>query len=346
MQAVPAQLPLLDIAEWRAQPESFVNKLRDACHHIGFFQLRARLPAKCAERLMQTAEVFFSLPLEQKMALDYRKNPAFRGYMALGCENTAGVVDSREQMEFAPEGGVVSHCNFAPHERLRGPNQWPCEQPQLRVAVEEFVSAMCALSHELTAAVCSALRLPPGSLDGIFGLQPHWQMKLARYPPANSADTIGVGAHTDSGFLTLLLQDDVGGLQVQHLSSGIWVDVPPLGPDVLVCNLGEVAEILSGGFLRATPHRVLSTQRPRLSIPFFFNPHLDATIKPVVLSPELVWERSAAHDEARWKRAGNELMSSYGANAFKSLARSHPEAMRLHHPDLVGTKDGLWQSRL
>ena len=66
---------------------------------------------------------------------------------------------------------------------------------------------------------------------------------------------LGVGEHTDSGFLTLLLQDEIGGLQV--FTGGDWIDVPPQGSGVFICNLGEVAEMASSGYLLATPHRVL-----------------------------------------------------------------------------------------
>jgi isopenicillin N synthase-like dioxygenase len=221
------RLPLLDIAEWRGNPEQFAGKLRAACHHIGFFQLQARLPTGCTQRVAQVANDFFARPIEQKMVLDYRRSSAFRGYMALGCENTSGKVDFREQVEFAPEReSPTITADSAPYERLRGANQWPAEQPELREAVDDFTTAMTSLSWELTAALCMALCLQPGSLDALFGDEPHWQMKLANYPAEASnnredsgdnkiAGTVGVGAHTDSGFLTLVLQDDAGGLQVQ-----------------------------------------------------------------------------------------------------------------------------------
>ena len=128
-------------------------------------------------------------------------------------------------------------------------------------------------------------------------------------PPA---DSVGVGAHTDSGFLTLLLQNDVGGLQVQP-SDGRWVDVPPAGAGVLVCNLGEVAELASAGYLKATPHRVLSSGRARVSVPFFYNPRLEAVVRPLALPAELEWEREEGE---RWRNPANELIAEYGANAF------------------------------
>jgi isopenicillin N synthase-like dioxygenase len=80
---------------------------------------------------------------------------------------------------------------------------------------------------------------------------------------------------------------------------------------------------------------VLSPPIQRLSIPFFFNPQLSATARPIQLPHDLVWERPSARDDARWQREDNKIMASYGANAFKSLARSHPDAMRRNHSDLA-----------
>ena len=183
---------------------------------------------------------------------------------------------------------------------------------------------MSSLSEDLRAALGLALGLPAGQLDSLFEPEPHWQLKLTHYPPATAAadsGAIGVGAHTDSGFLTLLLQDDVGGLQAH--TGGEWVDVPPAGPDVLVCNIGECAQMASGGYLLATPHRVLSSASSRISVPYFCNPALSATVRNFAVSESLPWERDdQAAEQARWRTSANARLAEYGANAFKSLARS------------------------
>ena len=137
------------------------------------------------------------------------------------------------------------------------------------------------------------------------------------------------------------MQDDAGGLQA--FSGGDWIDVPPQGPDVLVCNLGECAQMASAGYLLATPHRVLAARGERVSVPFFYNPALSATVRPLELPASLPWEREedAGEVEARWRTQGkNAQVAEYGANAFKSLARSHPAVMVRHHPDLRVCEDG------
>ena len=296
------RLPHLDIALWRSDPSRFAGQLRHACHHDGFFQLRHGIPTALVEHVKAEARSFFAQSVEHKAAIDYRGSPAFRGYMACGVENTAGRPDLREQVEIAAEGELAAPDAWPPYHRLRGPNQWPPGQPSLQPAVSEYTQHMLRVSSELTHALCAALGLEHTALDGWFAPTPHWQLKLASYQAA-AADAggsaaaeapVGVGAHTDSGFLTCLLQDEAGGLQA--FTRGAWATVPPLGPEWVVVNLGEVAEVASGGYLLATPHRVLSTAATRLSVPFFYNPSLETVVEPLALPPSLAWERDAAYD--------------------------------------------------
>ena len=179
--------------------------------------------------------------------------------------------------------------------------------------------------------------------------------QIARYPPLPKAEdvgggrgvgTFGVGPHSDSGFLSLLLQDDVGGLQVQN-GDGDWIDAPPL-PGCMVVNLGEMLQLCTGGYYLATPHRVVSkpssTSKDRISVPYFLNPRLDAIIAPIdPLPATLAWARprpAAVEATGSHGDGGNMLLGAYGANALKSLARSHPEVMLRHHPDLEVKLDG------
>jgi len=339
------RLPHLDIAVWRSDPSRFARQLRQACHHDGFFQLRHRIPTALVEHVKSEARGFFAQGAEHKDAIDYRGSPAFRGYMACGVENTAGRPDLREQVEIAAESELAAPDAWPPYHRLRGPNQWPPSQPSLQPAIAEYTQHMLQVSSELTHALCAALGLKHTALDTWFAPTPHWQLKLASYQPSTDAGgstgaaPVGVGAHTDSGFLTCLLQDEAGGLQA--FTRGAWTTVPPLGPEWVVINLGEVAEVASGGYLLATPHRVLSTPVTRLSVPFFYNPSLETVVEPLALPSSLVWERDAAYDsQTHWRRPANAMLREYGLNAFKSLARSHPAVFAAHHPDLRVEEDG------
>jgi isopenicillin N synthase-like dioxygenase len=264
----------------RAAEAAFAAELREVCHTVGFFYVAgidAFVSPTTRRDALAAATRFFAMPQEKKDAMDYRNSPAFRGYVRLGAENTAGLPDLREQVEFGVEAETHPKATDAPpYARLRGPNQWPNEIdcPRFRENASRFSDEARALSTRLTRLLALSLDLPADAFDGVFGDAPNVQMKIARYPPrmtagmerrrrtdANAnerndeAAAFGVGAHTDSGFLSLLLQDDVGGLQVMN-GAGEWVDAPPV-ENTLVVNLGEMLQLATRGYYLATPHRVL-----------------------------------------------------------------------------------------
>ena len=153
----------------------------------------------------------------------------------------------------------------------------------------------------------------------------------------------------------------MGGLQVMN-GAGEWVDAPPV-ENTLVVNLGEMLQLATRGYYLATPHRVLLPEpslergvrdehRARLSVPYFWNPRLEYVCEPMNLPPSVRWTRAGAptaafaaaaataQKEKKKEKKKNPLLEAYGANALKSLARSHPEVMARHHPDLVVGEDG------
>ncbi len=181
------------------------------------------------------------------------------------------------------------------------------------------------LLHELLAAIGA----PEDFYDKAFADRPHLHLKLVRYPgSAPDGAAQGVGAHKDYGFLTLLLQDEVGGLQVEG-PDGTFIDVPPL-PGAFVINLGELLEVATNGYLKATNHRVVSPpgNRERFSVPFFYNPRLDARIEPVPFP-------HAHHAPGVTQDATNPLFAEYGRNEIKGWLRAHPQVARRHHADLL-----------
>ena len=366
-----SELPVLRLPPRGCSPEeeaAFCETLRETCHMVGFFYLDLAdsdvgVTRATREGVMDAARRFFALPDDVKTAMDNRASPAFRGYVRLGAENTAGRPDMREQVEFgvdapAPDPAALADPSVPPHRRLVGPNQWPAESdcPGFRTAVSSFLDEMASLSARLMELLALSLDSPR---DRFREDEPNVQMKIARYPPAPDAEVagsnptdgvgaFGVGAHTDSGYLSLLLQDDVGGLQVKN-GAGEWIDAPPK-PDTVVVNLGEMVQLCTGGYYLATPHRVVSRATPtgeeprdRISVPYFWNPSLDAVVRATELSETLTWQRprprvldaTDSHGEGK-----NALLATYGANALKSLARSHPEVMERHHRDLRVEPDG------
>lgn len=339
-------IPVLDLALFHTNRQAFVDELREACHLVGFFLIRHDFQ-DIADTMIEESRKFFSRSLEEKNRISYVNSPSFRGYMPLGLENTQGKVDGREQIEWAAEYPRDGK-SWPLYERLKAiENSWPDYQPELKTATIKFTNAACYVADCIRDALCSVLELDEVQTQDILSKfevnedrneLPHWVIKIISYPQVEKDGPIkqGVGPHTDTNFLTLVLQDSVGGLQAY--SQEEWIDVPTeYGTSVLVCNLGEQAQVWSRGYLLATPHQVLpntSSITPRTSVPLFYNPVISATIEPI---PEeaaslLRWERPQSYKH--WKRDDDTMHTSVGENTFKSLARSHPEVFQKHHPDL------------
>lgn len=323
-------LPLLDLAELdgdAATVESFRERLREATHTVGFFHLRHRIPPEVIEELFDVSRRFFALPAEDKLDIEMTRSPQFRGYTRAGGEYTEGAADWREQIDVAIEREVRPSPE-RDYQRLEGPNQWPANLPELRPVIEAWIDRLTTIGMRLVQEWAVSLGAPRDHFDTTFDL-PSILLKLVRYPGQDEA-TQGVGAHKDPGILTMLLiEPGKGGLQVE--SNGEWIDVPPTG-DCFVVNIGELMEVATDGYLRATKHRVVSPEpgTERLSIPMFFNPNLDAEIPPIDLPPEL-----AARARGVEQDADNILGTRYGENLLKARLRAHPDVAKLHHPDLI-----------
>lgn len=332
-------IPVLRLADARAADggfaPAFLDGLRSALHDVGFLQLTdyGAAPGQ-VDALWAAVRGFFALPEADRLALDNRLSPHFRGYTRLGHEVTAGRPDAREQLDFAPEQEPVpEERRDAPYRLLEGPNQWPAAQPDLRPVVLGWASLLSAVATELTRALAAALGLSPDHFDAVFADRPHWFGKLIRYVgrATDGPAAQGVGPHADWGFLTLLLQDGTGGLQARPPGSADWVDVPPRD-GALVVNVGEMLEVATQGYLVATRHRVLPCPPggTRLSVGFFWSPRLDVALDRVPLPPAI-----AAHAPGVRPDAGNALLPRFGDNALKGWFRSHPEVGQRHHPELA-----------
>lgn len=326
-------LPVLDLSrldESSEEAERFRTDLRAATHDVGFFYLTGTgVSADLSERLHRAALDFFALPDEDKLSIENVKSPHFRGYTRVGGERTQGKVDWREQIDIGPERDAVA--GGPAFNRLLGPNLWPVAQPELREVVAEWHAHLSGVSRKLLRAWALALGAEETYFEANFG-EPSTLIKIVRYPGTDEPEPQqGVGAHKDSGVLTLLwVEPGKGGLQVER--DGTWVDAPPVD-GAFVVNVGEMLEYATGGYLKATNHRVISPKAPdeRISVPFFFNPALDKKLPLIELPPELA---AAAHGVT--EDPSNPIHSLYGENALKSRLRAHPDVAAIHHPDLVG----------
>lgn len=313
----------LDTADGRA-------RLAEVSRTVGFFYLADHgVPEAVQQRMVDVAGRFFALPQSDKDAVAMVNSPHFRGYNRLGGELTNGRVDRREQIDIAPDRDPIPDA-VGPM-RLQGHNQWPAALPELRTVVVEYQQELERVSRTLLGRWAQALGARSDFFDDAFAL-PATLMKLVRYP-ARPADEDGftdqgVGAHKDSGVLTVLLaQEGSSGLQVER-TDGTWIEATPQ-PGTFIVNIGEMLEVATDGRLVATRHRVVTPPGApeRLSIPYFYAPALDA-VMPRIPAPD--GESSQITDDP-----DNPLFDSYGQNTWKSRTRAHPDVVERWYPDEV-----------
>lgn len=296
-------IPLIDVAPLFGA-ESAARRAADAAvmaaaSGAGFMAiggLEGRVPVGPAAR----AELLriFALPEAEKRRLWRRKFAAgqpnvYRGWFPL----QEGFPTYKEGIDLGPD--LAQPIAAQEDDPLLEPTPLPPEAalPGWRATVAQYSRAMEDLGRVLMRSTARSLGLPEGFFDPYFagGIS---TLRLIRYPerPASSLAGMGeeawvthggrrlhlVGApHCDSGFVTLLAQDGVEGLQARD-GNGAWVDVPP-AEGTLAVNFGRLLERWSGGRIRATEHRVIGSGRERFSIPFFYEPRVDARIAPLPL---------------------------------------------------------------
>lgn len=328
------RLPVLDLSGFEhAGPDrvAFLAEVRDAARKAGFFYLTGHGIAPALIRdLRGLAKRFFALPDSEKLAIAVVNSPHFRGYNRAGLEHTRGKPDWREQIDIGPERQVARLEPGAPAwSRLQGPNQWPEHLPELKPVVLAYQEAVTHLAIRVLKAFAAALDQPEDVFEPIYTPEAHQLLKIIRYPGRSQTDRQGVGAHKDSGFVTILLQDDQAGLQVQ--GENAWIDAPPI-EGTFVVNVGEILELASNGYLKANVHRVVSPPESaeRTSIAFFLGARLDATVPVLDLTPALAAQAGGLTQDPL-----NPLFHDVGRNYLKGRLRSHPDVAQRHHADLL-----------
>lgn len=285
-----SEIPMLDIAAIHGQDpvakHDLAKQFLQAYGTTGFGYISNHgISTALIDRVFDASARFHACPTEEKMAVEL--NRLHRGFIPI---NTSTDVNSKladvkkpnqsESFMIMREDGPDSPEILA-GKYLAGPNQWP-HLPGFREDVTAYHDAMANLAAKLLEIVALALNTDSAALKGHFSPPTTW-LRLLYYPPADpmtEEDVYGSAPHTDFGCLTILAQDDVGGLQVQT-PSGVWVDAPRI-PGTFVVNVGDMLHRWSNGLLLSTPHRVINRSgRPRYSCPFFYDPNVDTTIAPL-----------------------------------------------------------------
>lgn len=258
-------LPIIDLSS-----NSLKEEIQTAVENVGFFYItNTGISQDLINRIFNLSKEFFDLPLDKKMEISIDKSDNHRGYSGIGEENLEGIItniiDNKESVDFGRNVLVPTH-------QLEGLNQYP-NIPEFKETIDEYFNIIMDISIKILSQFDN---IPLLKLD-----RPCAGLRLLHYPPG---DNLGCGAHTDYGFLTLLLQDDKGGLQIQNMN-GDWEDIKPI-PGTLVVNIGDMISKLLG--VTATLHRVKSTNNHRYSIPFFFDPNFDTDVNGVKVGEYLI----------------------------------------------------------
>jgi len=322
-------IPLIDARAIAGAPgaarDSADAMLSQAARTSGFFVLTNVAPEVHVDAVRR-ANLFqiFELSDDDKRALRRQRfEPAnrnrYRGLAPMAPELGIGT----EHIDFGPDASEPAGRGD-PDDALCEPSAWPRPGllPGFRDDVARLYTGFEQLGRDVVAALERALDLEPGRLAKAF-VQGNSTLRLVRHPrpgewdptlcskledpdgPSQPAVTRRrlqlVLPHTDSGCVTFVSQDGEGGLEVRGRGGsceGRWLPVPA-GEGWLAVNFGQLLERWSGGGVRATPHRVVGTARERTSIPFFYEPAVDALIAPLpgaepfepFLYGDYVWQR-------------------------------------------------------
>jgi isopenicillin N synthase-like dioxygenase len=282
--AVPPGLPVIDLAGLpaTAADASIAHALDDAFRGVGFcYFINTGIDPAVVDGVFAASRRFHALPPETKRAI--AMNAFHRGYMA---PNTSLIETSSVARVTRPnysESFMMMH-DVPPHDPrfgtpLNGPNQWPADLPGFREAVLAYDTALRNFCLRILRPIALALDLPADALAPYFG-QPTTFLRLLHYPPQPPDapdDAFGSAPHTDYGFITILAQDNAGGLEVRP-RDGDWIPAPPISGSFVV-NVADMLARWTNDRWQSTPHRVKNLSGgDRFSCPYFFDMDLDSTV--------------------------------------------------------------------
>jgi len=326
MNGVPT-IPLAGLAGELAARQAVAAQIGAACRAHGFFYVTEHgVDLALCRQLEALSREFFAQPLAEKMRIAMaRGGHAWRGYFPPGAELTSGRPDHKEGLylgiELPPD-----HPKVRKRVPLHGPNLFP-DIAGFRETVLAYIDAVSALGQRLMSAIALSLGLPEDQFAQGITADPLVLFRIFNYPaPRDGEDDKraagwGVGEHTDYGLLTMLLQDEHGGLQVKTPAG--WIEAPPM-PGSFICNIGDMLDRMTGGLYRSTPHRVrASTQHDRLSFPLFFDPGFDTRPQRIAgLGDQAVDDDR----ETRWDRASvHAFEGTYGEYLLAKVSKVFPQ---------------------
>ena len=321
-----SQIPIIDLS----LPDSEIKKsLQKAMSSVGFFYIKNHgINETKIQELSTIFGEFFELSVEQKQKVRMElAGLAWRGWFPLHGEMTSGKPDRKEGYYFGSENVDKN----LPARLMRGGNLWPDSLSELKPKLIEYLDDLTKLAQKLLSHVALSLNLESDYFLERFTNDPTILFRAFSYPPSlnnREQSEWGVAEHTDMGFLTILKQDDLGGLEVFNKKSKTWVSAPPVD-ETFVVNIGDMLERWTHGVYVATPHRVRNvSDKTRLSMPFFFDPNWDCKLTPIdenLLSKEVLELRGSERN--RWdglKLGDLDAKMTYGEFVDEKITKCFP----------------------
>lgn len=319
-----ATIPIINVQSLKNENTAAeeANKIGVACREHGFFYIAQHgVNEALQDKLHNVSKAFFALPESEKIKIAMiHGGKAWRGYFPLHGEMTSGKPDRKEGIYFGTELDA-NDPRVQAGMPLHGQNLFPETPQEMRETILEYIKTVTELGHVVMKGVSLSLGLSPNYFLENYNQEPLILFRIFHYPAqASEQAEWGVGEHTDYGLLTILLQDEVGGLQVK--SNGEWIDAPPI-ENTFVCNIGDMLDKMTGGFYRSTPHRVLNKSgKSRLSFPLFFDPGFDTLIQRI----EGINVDHITTANERWDKEDiHQFGDTYGNYLLKKIGKVFPD---------------------
>lgn len=280
-----SEIPVIDIhalgGDHAGDRREVAQRLGRACEEVGFFYVRRHgVPGHLVDAVFGAAREFFSLPTEAKMRI-LATREHYRGYVAMlartyGKNNYGDYSEAfKMNIELTPDDR-----DLVAGKPLHQINRWPENLPGFRATLLRYFDAMHQLQARLLRAFAIVLDTDEDFFQDKF-TKPLTQLTLLHYPPQPAGrpeDEFGLRPHTDTSAITILAQDETGGLDVYH-RAGEWIAAPCI-PGTFLVNIGDMLQRWTNDRFVSTPHRVINrTGKARYSIPFFANPDYDAVVE-------------------------------------------------------------------
>lgn len=303
------QIPVIDLTPLRdgSDPAAVAKALHRASRGLGFIYVTGHgIPDASIEAARTQAYRFFRAAPEQKAAV--RVSDRHRGWIGRGGAKMQD--DAKADLKESFLWGWQDEDGQTPEDHaLRGINQWPTFLPDVETVSMAYFAAAHDVAHHLMRGFAMGLDLAPD----FFLRTADRPLSRASYvyypaqPPEAGSDQFGVGPHTDFGVLTVLCQDNIGGLQVQD-AAGDWVQAPPVAGSLIV-NVADLLARWTGGAYKSTPHRVVNASgRERLSLVLAWDPNPETVIdaravhgpdctaaeEPITCGDYLIWRFAKA----------------------------------------------------